>query len=260
MKKIFFLLTFFYWLGCFAQTITVDTITHTIPELVTDVLVNKVCVPVSNITWRTGNTNGYGSTNGIGYFKNTNPSFPLKSGVILSTGNVLNAPGPNTSILNDGNVAWAGDSDLEATLLTAGITMNSANASVLEFDFVPFSANFNFQFLLASEEYGNFQCQFSDAFAFLLTNKTTGVTTNLAVVPGSSTPISVVTIRDFLYNSSCPSENSNYFGAFNGGSMAASSATNFNGQTVVMNATSSILIPNTPYHIKLVIADNTHPI
>lgn len=253
MKKSLLIIISLFWTGCFSQAITVDTNTYTVPELVTDVLVNKSCVPVNNITWRTG-TN-FGSTNGIGHFDNTNPAFPLSSGVILSTGNAANASGPNTSLLNDGNASWTGDADLEATLLAAGITMNSTNATVLEFDFVPFSPNFNFQFLFASEEYGNFQCQFSDAFAFLLTNTSTGVTTNLAVVPTTTIPISVVTIRNSLYNSSCSSENPTYFGAFNGGSNALGSATNFNGQTVMMNATSTTLVPNTPYHIKLVIAD-----
>ena len=253
MKKSLLLIISFFWIGCFSQAITVDTNIYTVPELVTDVLVNKSCVPVNNITWRTG-TN-FGSTNGIGHFDNTNPAFPLSSGVILSTGNVANAPGPNTTDLNDGNAAWTGDTDLENTLLAAGIVMNSVNATVLEFDFIPFSPNFNFQFLFASEEYGNFQCQFSDAFAFLLTNTSTGITTNLAVIPSTTIPISVVTIRNSLYNSSCSSENPAYFGAFNGGSVAAGSATNFNGQTVMMNATSTTLIPNTTYHIKLVIAD-----
>jgi gliding motility-associated-like protein len=253
MKKSFLIILSLFWLGCFSQTITVDTGTYTVPQLVTDVLVNKSCVSVSNISWRTG-TN-FGSSNGIGYFENTNPSFPLSSGVILSTGNVANAPGPNTMDLSDGNAAWTGDADLEATLLASGISVNSTNATVLEFDFVPLSSNFDFRFLFASEEYGNFQCQFSDAFTFLLTNTATGVTTNLAVVPGTSTPISVTTIRDFIYNSSCPSVNPAYFGAFNGGSDAATSATNFNGQTVVMSASSNSLIPNTNYHIKLVIAD-----
>jgi len=253
MKKSLLLIISFFWIGCFSQAITVETNIYTVPELVTDVLVNKSCVPVNNITWRTG-TN-FGSTNGIGHFTNTNPAFPLSSGVILSTGNVANAPGPNTTDLNDGNAAWTGDTDLENTLLAAGITMNSTNATVLEFDFIPFSSNFDFQFLFASEEYGNFQCQFSDAFAFLLTNKTTGVTTNLAVVPITNEPISVVTIRNSIYNSSCTSENPTFFGSFNGGSNSSSSATNFNGQTVAMNASSNSLIPNTPYHIKLVIAD-----
>ena len=255
MKKSLLVIISLFWIGCFSQAITVDTNTHTVPELVTDVLVNKTCVPVSNVTWRTGNTNGFGSSNGIGYFTNTNPSFPVSSGVILSTGNVANAAGPNTSQLDDGNASWTGDTELEATLLAAGITMNSTNATVLEFDFVPFSSNFDFNFLFASEEYGNFQCQFSDAFAFLLTNTATGVTTNLAVVPNTTTPISVVTIRNSLYNSSCSSQNPSYFGTFNGGSNAAGSATNFNGQTVSMSASSTTLIPNTSYHIKLVIAD-----
>jgi gliding motility-associated-like protein len=253
MKFRLLLLLSLFWVGCFSQAITVDTNTYAVPELVTEVLVNKSCVPVSNITWRTGTD--FGSTNGIGHFDNTNSEFPLSSGVILSTGNVSNSPGPNTSELSDGAATWTGDSDLEATLLAAGIKMKSTNATVLEFDFIPFSSNFNFNFVFASEEYGNFQCQFSDAFAFLLTNKSTGVTTNLAVVPNTTIPISVVTIRESLFNSSCPSENPDYFGVFNGGSNAAASATNFNGQTVNMSASSNSLIPNTTYHIKLVIAD-----
>jgi gliding motility-associated-like protein len=251
-KSLIYLLLLLPIIG-FTQVITVDTNTYTVPQLVTNILVNKPCVPVTNISWSTGSN--FGSSNGIGYFTNTNPNFPLPSGVILSTGNVANAPGPNTSQLNDGNAAWTGDANLEATLLAAGITMVSTNATVLEFDFTPFSPNFNFQFLFASEEYGNFQCLFSDAFAFLLTNTATGITTNLAVVPSTTTPISVVTIRDFLYNSGCPSANASYFGTFNGGSAASGSATNFNGQTVVMNASSNSLVPNTVYHIKLVIAD-----
>lgn len=105
MKKSLLVIISLFWIGCFSQAITVDTNTHTVPELVTDVLVNKTCVPVSNVTWRTGNTNGFGSSNGIGYFTNTNPSFPVSSGVILSTGNVANAAGPNTSQLDDGNAS-----------------------------------------------------------------------------------------------------------------------------------------------------------
>jgi gliding motility-associated-like protein len=178
--------------------------------------------------------------------------------VVLSTGNILNTPGPNTSLLNDGSTAWPGDTDLENTLAAAGITMVSKNATVLEFDFTPISPNFSFDFIFASEEYGNFQCLYSDAFAFLLTNMNTGLTTNLALVPSTNLPISVVTIRDSQYNSSCSSANPQYFGSFNGGSVAAGSATNFNGQTKVLTA-ASVLTPNVPYHIKLVIADRADP-
>lgn len=252
MKKIVTLIALFSSLNLLSQAITVDVTSHTVPQLVNDVLINSNCINATNINWRTG-TN-FGSTNGIGYFQNTNPNFPMQSGVILTTGDVMNAPGPNTTMLNNGTAAWTGDASLEAVLATSGISMNSVNATVLEFDFVPISSNFDFDFLFASEEYGNFQCQFSDAFAFLLTNLNTGVTTNLAVVPGTTDPISVVTIRNFLYNSTCNSQNPQYFGSFNGGSNAAGAAINYNGQTVIMNA-SAVLTPNVPYRIKLVIAD-----
>ena len=252
MKKYINLLFMLFTLVTFSQSINVNTTTYTVPQLVNNILINSPCITANNITWRTG-TN-FGSTNGIGYFQNTNPNFPMQSGVILSTGNVMQSGGPNTSNLSGGNAAWTGDASLEATLATSGITMTSANATVLEFEFTPLSSHFDFDFLFASEEYGNYQCQFSDAFAFLLTNTSTGITTNLAVVPGTNSPISVVTIRDFLYNSTCSSVNSQYFGSFNGGSNAANSATNFNGQTVVMNA-SAVLSTNVTYKIKLVIAD-----
>lgn len=252
MKKLLLTLALLSTLTMMPQALTVDTTTYTVPELVNTVLINSPCTLATNISWSTG-TN-YGSSNGLGYFVNTNPNFPMTGGVVMSTGSSTSAGGPNTTHLNNGSANWAGDADLEATLAAAGIPMVSTNATSLEFDFLPISSNFNFEFVFASEEYGNFQCQFSDAFAFLLTNLTTGETRNLAVVPNTNTPISVVTIRDFLYNSSCASANAQYFGSFNGGSAAASSATNFNGQTVMMNA-SAVLVPNTPYHIKLVIAD-----
>ena len=254
MKKTLLTLAIAIAGNAFSQAITVNTSTYTVPQLVNTVLINSPCVSANNITWKTGTD--YNSSNGIGFFHNNNPNFPMQSGVILSTGDVTHASGPNTSLLNDGAANWPGDISLENTLAQSGIAMHSVNASVLEFDFTPISPTFSFEFLFASEEYGNFQCQFSDAFAFLLTNTTTGVTTNLAVVPSTTTPISVVTIRDFLYNSSCPSANAQYFGTYNGGSAASTSATNFNGQTKLMNA-SAVLVPNTTYHIKLVIADRS---
>ncbi|WNM18967.1 T9SS type B sorting domain-containing protein [Flavobacterium capsici] len=256
MKKLILLLVLLNFSLGLSQPITVSTSTYTVPQLVNNVLINSPCVNATNITWRTG-TN-FGSSNGIGFFQNSNPNFPMQSGVVLSTGNALNTPGPNTSLLNDGSTAWTGDTSLEATLAAAGIPMTSTNATVLEFDFLPISSNFSFDFVFASEEYGNFQCQYSDAFAFLLTNMNTGVTTNLAVVPNTTTPISVVTIRDFVYNSSCPSANAQFFGSFNGGSNANNAAINFNGQTKLLTA-ASVLTPNVPYHIKLVIADRLDP-
>ena len=55
----------------------------------------------------------------------------------------------------------------------------SFNATYIQFDFVPLANTIGFNFVFASEEYGTFQCQYTDAFAFLLTNNDTGVTSNL---------------------------------------------------------------------------------
>ncbi len=226
---------------------------YTPAELVTNVLINNPCIEISNISSSTGIN--YGSANGIGFFTNTNSSFPLSSGIILSTGNAMNTPGPNTSNLGDGASSWVGDSELENIITTAtGNLMNSFNATKLEFDFTSLNEFMSFNFLFASDEYGTFQCTYSDAFAFLLTDLVNGTTTNLAVVPGTTTPVSVVTIRDANYNSGCNSQNQDFFDSYNGFGNEYNSATNFNGQTVLMTASSAI-IPNHPYHIKLVIAD-----
>lgn len=252
IKRIFHILVLFCATAGFSQAITVDTNTYTVPQLVSEILINSPCLQTTNISWSTGSN--FGSSNGIGYFESTNPNFPIQKGVILSTGNVSDAAGPNTTIQNGGNASWPGDTDLENTMAAAGNPFSSINATVLEFDFVPISTNFSFDFLFASEEYANFQCLFSDAFAYLLTNTVTGITTNLAVVPNTNTPISVVTVRDRAYNSGCASSNNLYFDNYYGGALAPSAATNFNGNTVKMTA-SAVLTPNVKYHMKLVIAD-----
>jgi len=227
-------------------------------QLVTDVLVSNPCVNISNITSSTGSN--YGSVNGIGYFTNTNPAFPLSSGLILSTGNAANVSGPNLTILSEGNSsAWVnvGDTDLQNLILSAtGQTMASKNATKLEFDFTSQNEFMSFNFLFASEEYGVYQCNYADAFAFLLTDLTTGITKNLAVVPGTNTPISVVTIRNNEHNPSCTSQNESFFDKFYDYDFLA--PINFNGQTTLMSASSEI-IANNPYHIKLVIADRQDP-
>ena len=251
------LLTVFAGLNSYSQPITVNTTTYTVPQLVQDVLFapssggSSSCVgTISNITWSTG-TN-FSSSNGIGYFTNTNPSFPLASGVILSTGNVSSAPGPNNSTQSNGN--WPGDQDLTDYMSGLGLidtaTDDYNDASILEFDFIPLTNQMSFDFLFASEEYGIFQCTYSDAFAFFLTNVTAGsATTNLALVPLTTIPISVTTIRDDSQLPTCGASNVSYFGSNNQGANAGTSATNFNGQTTIMTATATV-IPNNTYHIK----------
>jgi hypothetical protein len=62
---------------------------------------------------------------------------------------------------------WTGDTDLENNLLSqSGITINSINATYIEFDFQPKTPNFD-SFLFASEEYGTSQCNFQMLLLFL---------------------------------------------------------------------------------------------
>jgi gliding motility-associated-like protein len=256
MKKFLLALILLTSLKSFSQAITVNT-SQTPAQLVNTLVNNSCLVQISNVSASTGSN--FGSSNGIGTYQNTNSRFNVTSaGVVLTTGRAAGAAGPNTTTLNDGAdvPAWEGDAALEAALASAGITVNSQNASVLQFNFIPNTSNFGFDFLFASEEYGRSdQCTSKDSFVVLLTNLSTGVTTNVAVIPSTTTPITVKNIRNSLYSSACSSLNEAFFDTFNGGSNAASSATNYNGQTVLMHA-SSTLVPNQQYSIRIVIADD----
>ena len=233
--------------------ISTTTSLYTVEELVTDVLIDSQCNQAFNITSSTGSD--FGSTNGIGYFEANGSSWPFENGLIMTSGDVANAPGPESGVLGDGTYAWPGDGDLEAFIpgLNAGDTNN---ASIIEFEFVPVSNSMSFDFIFAAEEYGTFQCTFTDAFAFLLTDSA-GNTTNLAIVPGTEDPISVLTVRDDQYNGACESVNeewfANYYGP--GGLPPLTSPTNFIGHTEVMTASATV-IPNEVYTIKLVVADD----
>ena len=104
MKKIYFYLLLFTTVFGFSQPITINTTTHTVPQLVQDVLIDSPCALVSNITWSSGAT--LGTRTGIGYFTNTNPNFPLSAGVVLNTGALAEVPGPNNTTISGGD--WAG--------------------------------------------------------------------------------------------------------------------------------------------------------
>lgn len=227
--------------------ITVDTSLST-QELVQDVLINGTCAETSNFTSFTGTTVGI---NGIAAFDASGTDFPFSSGVVLTSGDVNAVPGPNLNVESSGG--WAGDADLEA--FTGATTTN--DASWIEFDFVPLTEQLSFDFIMASEEYDqNFECTFSDAFAFILTDQTSGTSENLAVLPGTTTPIQVTNIRPEVPGQ-CAAVNEEFFGQYNFAPFndENTAAINMNGQTVELTATSTVVIGNT-YTIKLVVADS----
>jgi large repetitive protein len=231
--------------------VTVDTNTFSVPELIQNVLINSGCAVVNNFT----SSNTAGCTP-IGYFKGNNSTFPFKEGVVIRTGNANFTQGHYTgNNLGDNCPAGSTDAGLTALAVSQGQNNGILNAAFIQFNFTPLTDNFSFNFLFASNEYGTFQCTFGDVFAFFLTNLDTGITTNLAVVPGTTTPVSVTTIRDTAHNGGCASVNPEFFDVFNQTLVPnTDTAINMRGQTVVLNASSTV-IPNANYTIRLVIGD-----
>lgn len=229
-----------------AQNITVDE-SYTPQDLVEDILINSPCANVFNVSVSGGNfATGEKS---YGYFDATGTTFPFENGIILSTGKINNAPGPNSYLSDDGGgMGWNGDSDLNDAL---GLS-NTFNATVLEFDFIPLGNRISFDYIFSSEQYltspSSNQCNFTDGFAFLLKEVSATTYDNLAIIPGTNIPVKVNTVRGT--GTICPPANAAYFDAFNG----TTHPTNFNGQTTVLTAQADV-VPGQTYHIKLVIAD-----
>ena len=246
MKKILFIVFNLSFLVSFSQNITIDE-TLTPQQLIENILVNSGCVSVSNFSASGGNF-GTGELS-YGYFNANGSVFPFQEGILLTTGKLNSVIGPNSNFSDDGNgLGWTGDSDLNTAL---GLS-NTYNASVLEFDFVPNANNISFEYIFASEQYllnpTSGQCNFTDGFAFLLKEASATNYQNLALIPGTSTPVRVNTVRGS--GTTCPPANEAYFDAFNTGNYP----TSFDGQTKVLTAQADV-IPGTTYHIKLVIAD-----
>ncbi|NMH27149.1 choice-of-anchor L domain-containing protein [Flavobacterium silvaticum] len=233
--------------------ISTNTTTFTPQQLVSDILINNPCFVTSNVT-----ANGFSpnANSSIGYFTNAGSNFDMTSGIIISTGKVTTATGPNTT--EQWNSSGLGsDPDLDELASNSGAMQSLHDAATLSFDFVSQSDSFSFNFIFASEEYGTYQCNYGDIFGFFLKDLTTAdPTVNLAVVPGTMTPVSVLTIRNSDNNPGCPSSNPDFFGSYtaNASPEGQLSATNFNGLTTKMTASSSV-IPGHVYRIKLAIAD-----
>ena len=257
-------------IGTPAPGLLIDDTTYTPEQLITDVLIDENCAEVSDINYFTG-TN-YGAThNGIGYFNRNGSDFPFERGVVLSTGKASSATGYKTATqsatymqtVSPYNTLWLGDQQLYDYIIQTGTSpglTNFYNATSIEFDFMAYGSEMSFDFLFASEDYGLFQCQWGDAFAFFMTDSN-GQTVNLAVVPGTNAPVSVTTIRDAAYNydpaNGCPSVNPDKFDklydGYRGHSRYACSS-NFLGNTLPMTARSAV-IPGETYRIKMVIAE-----
>ncbi|WP_458629185.1 choice-of-anchor L domain-containing protein [Winogradskyella sp. PC D3.3] len=239
-----FVITFIGFYCSYSQQITTDD-TLPLEQLIQQNL-GQNCVEISNISSSiNGSINGF---NSYGYFERSDSNFPFENGILLTTGNVNSAGNIlNSNPLNEGDDTWQTDIDLENAL---GIT-NTQNATSIQFNFISVANQIQFNYLLASEEYQQeFPCFYSDGFAFLIRKAGSSEPySNIALVPGSSTPVNTSTIHDQI-EGFCAAENEAFFEGYNVGD------TNYNGRTTVLTATAGIQ-PNIEYEIKLIIADQT---
>jgi len=106
-------------------------------------------------------------------------------GIILSSGKASSIIGPNKSDgTSDSFTPDRSDPDLSGLAL-----QDTHDASVLEFEFTPSSTYVTFDYVFGSEEYNEWVFAFNDVFAFFLNGA------NVALVPGTTTPVSINTVN-----------------------------------------------------------------
>ena len=233
-------------LCCFVQTFAQQvTVSNPQPaeELVNE-LFNDACAEVSNIS--------ISSTQAAGIFSNNGGAFPLATGVVLRTGNAQFTAGPYTETNLSTELNTNKDAYLQGLNEATGNGAQIEETTFLEFDFVPLSSNFSFDFIFASNEYGEWQCSSQDIVAFVLTDLSTGQSQNLAVTP-SGESVSVRNIRDNQNNPACNSINPELFDVYEASN--TQSTINMRGYTQVLTA-SSALSPGTSYKVRIVIGDS----
>jgi hypothetical protein len=197
-----------------------------------------------------------GAVTAAGTFTGGASALGFNSGIILSTGNAVSADGPNTTgtetqgsgivgTQTSTNLAQPGDGQLGAIV---GTTTNDATVLQFSFQFGDGSVGGDlfFNYVFASEEYINFSpSQFNDVFAFFLDG------TNIALIPGTSTPVSINNVR--------PGNNQAFYRnnvANTNGLPNLNLDLAYDGLTVVLRAQALNLAPGT-HTIKLAIADTT---
>jgi hypothetical protein len=173
----------------------------------------------------------------------------IRDGVLLTSGSVNVALGPNSSGGDGLATGQPGDPDLNAI---SGV--NTFDACVLEFDFIPQSTVVSFRYVFASEEYHEYVNQFNDAFGFFISGP--GITgpysnnsKNIALIPLTEIPVTINTVNcGNPYNCGTSCENCQFF--VNNNQMF----TEYDAFTTVLTAWANV-IPCELYHIKLAIGD-----
>ena len=196
-----------------------------------------------------------GSVNTRGTFNGTASNIGFASGVLLTTGDLINPIGPNNMGGASTPNGLPGDPDLN---LIMAPTL-SYDATVLEFDFTATSDTVKFNYVFGSEEYMEFVSTtpggINDGFGFFISGPGiagpfSGGAQNIALVPGTSLPVTMFNLN-LANNSAYYFDNGNGFGT---GTAPDGATVQYDGFTVPLQAIAAVQCGQT-YHIKLAIAD-----
>ncbi|MCB9232497.1 MAG: choice-of-anchor L domain-containing protein [Bacteroidia bacterium] len=183
-----------------------------------------------------------------GFFQSNNSNIGLASGVLLTSGSVTNAGGLNSSNSSGVNNLGGGDSQLDN--LT---TSSTFDACALEFDFVANCDTIQIAYVFGSEEYPEFvNSGVNDVFAFFISGPGYVGAVNIAVIPGTSTAISIDNVNTGNWQcGGVPTGCTNcaYYVDNCGGTTVQ-----YDGFTVPLVAKAAV-VPCSTYHVKLAIAD-----
>jgi hypothetical protein len=217
-------------------------------ELVKDVLIGGNCFDVTGVTFE-------GNGGQIGTFSNGQTNIGFNTGLIMATGDISLAPGPNDQ---DGASAGYGVStpDSDLALLTNGALFDRAG---IEFDFTPTQALLSFNFVFASEEYCEYvNSQFNDVFGFFISGPgIPGGSQNIALIPATMLPVAINNVNHLSYSgfyvNNQPASSNNLCGQ-NPAAGPAVNEVQYDGFTRKFTATAQV-VPCETYRIKLKIAD-----
>ncbi|MCB0608567.1 MAG: choice-of-anchor L domain-containing protein [Lewinella sp.] len=220
-------------------------------QLVRDVFLKSECINVFNIK-------KIGKDVSVGHFAGANNIFGFDEGVLISSGDIKLAEGPNDSV--ESSATFADDSnDPDIKKLASDFAFDVAG---IEFDFIPVGEVATFRYVFASEEYCEFVGSvFNDVFGFFVSGP--GINgpfsngaANVALLPGTDQYVAINTVN-FEENASSYRKNELPEDANRCGipfSAPNLEQIEYDGFTIPLTATFNV-IPCETYHIRLLVSD-----
>ena len=182
-----------------------------------------------------------------GFFECLDCNVGIANGILLTSGDVYSANGPNNSGSTGTGHGAPGDADLN---MIPGV-VGTNDACVLEFDLTVTSDTIRFNYVFGSEEYIEYVNFINDVFAFYISGPGIVGTENLALIPGTDTEVSINNVNHIL--------NTEYVVDNGDGTVPPYNSDDFyiqyDGFTTVLEAKRQV-IPCETYHLKIAIADD----